>query len=208
VKLWGREGELFNTLKGKFTKTSSVSFSPDVDGNIIAAGSPHGIVQLWNNDGNPLGNWDAHNTSIYNIRFSPNGQIIATGSEDNTVKLWDLHGIPLKLLKGHTAGIWGLDFSPDELMIANSSDDGTVKIWWNKGVLIIPTKGYLGTVNSLRFDPNRKILATPSSDKTAILWNIENLNLDGFIARGCNWLSNYLKNNRNAPTDICDEIKK
>lgn len=207
VKLWNREGKLLNTLKGNITKASSVSFSPN--GKIIAAASRDtGIVQLWNSDGNTLRNWKAHNASIYNIRFSPNDQIIATASEDNTVKLWNLDGLYLNSLKEHIAGIWGLDFSPDGRMIATASDDGTVKIWSNKGVLIMTINGHFDSVNSLRFSPNSKMLATASSDKTAMLWNIEKLNLDAFMARGCNWLSDYLKNNHKAPTDICEEIKR
>ncbi len=207
VKLWSRKGELLKTLKGNITKTSSVSFSPN--GKIIAAASRDtGTVQLWNSDGNPLRSWKAHNASIYNIRFSPNGQFIATASEDNTVKLWTLDGLYLNSLKGHSAGIWGLDFSPNGRMIATASDDKTVKIWFNEGVLIMTILGHDNSVNSLKFSPDSKMLATASSDTTAMLWNIENLNLDAFMARGCNWLSDYLKNNKNAPTDICDEIKR
>ncbi|MEJ6486847.1 AAA-like domain-containing protein [Nostoc punctiforme UO1] len=206
VKLWSRKGELLNTLKGNITKTSSVSFSPN--GKIIAAASRKtGTVQLWNSDGNRLRSWTAHNTSIYNIRFSPNGQVIATASDDNTVKLWK-DGVYLNSLKGHTAAIWGLDFSPDSRMIATASDDGTVKIWSTKDVLILTILAHRASVNSLRFSPDSKMLATASSDTTAMLWKIDNLSLDTFMARGCNWLSDYLKNNRNAPKDICDEIKR
>jgi WD40 repeat protein len=119
-----------------------------------------------------------------------------------------LDGIALNVLKGHTAGIWGLDFSHNERMIATGSDDGIVKIWSNKGVLIMTLNGHLSSVNSLKFSPDSKMLATASSDETAMVWNVENLSLDAFMARGCNWLSDYLKNNRNAPTDICDEITR
>lgn len=205
VKLWSRKGELLKTLN--LTKASSVSFSPN--GKIIAAASRDtGTVKLWNSDGNPLRSWKAHNASIYNIRFSPNGQVIATASEDNTVKLWTLDRVYLNSLKGHTAAISGLDFSPDGRMIGTASDDDTVKIWSNKGILIMTVNGDFGGVNSLRFSPDSKMLATASNDTTAILWKIENLSFDTFMARGCNWLSDYLKNNRNAPKDICDEIKR
>lgn len=207
VKLWSREGKPVKTLKGNIKKASSVSFSPD--GKIIAAASRDtGIVQLWKSDGNPLRSWKTHNGSIGNIRFSPNGQVIATASEDNTVKLWNLNGVYLNSLKGHNAAIWGLDFSPDGRMIATASDDSTVKIWSDRAVLITTIIGHRDFVNSLKFSPDSKMLATASSDTTAMLWNIENLSLDTFMMRGCNWLSDYLKNNRNAPKDICDEIKR
>ncbi|MBD2199452.1 MULTISPECIES: WD40 domain-containing protein [Calothrix] len=207
VKLWSRKGEFIKNLENNDEQTGSLSFSPN--GKIIAAASRYtGRVQLWDSDGNSLRNWQAHNTSIYNIRFSPNSKFIATASEDNTVKLWNLDGSYINSLKGHTAGIWGLDFSPDGRMIATASDDKTVKIWSDRSVLIMTLNAHLDSVNSLKFSPDSKILATASSDKTAMLWHIENLNLDTFMVRGCNWLSDYLKNNRNAPNDICNEIKR
>jgi WD40 repeat protein len=207
VKLWSREGELFNNLKKDIKKISSVSFSPD--GNIIGSAGRDGTVQLWSLNGTPLTNWKAHNpASVYSIRFSPDSQMIATSSEDNSVKLWNRDGGLLKILKGHTAGIWGLGFSPNGQMIATASDDQTVKIWNRDGTLINTLLGHSNSVNSLKFSPDNKKLVTGSDDKTALLWNIENLSLDKFMDRGCSWLSDYLKTNPNAPTDICEEIKR
>lgn len=202
IKLWSREGKFLKPLESNLAKVSTVTFSPD--GKLIAAASRDGIVQLWNSNSNPLHNWKAHNTSIYNIRFSPNSQVIATASEDNTVKLWNLNGLELNSLTGHSAGIWGLDFSPNGRMIATASDDGTVKIWSDKGLLITTLLVHRDFVNSVRFSPDSKILSTASTDKTAMLLNIQNLNLDTFMTRGCNWLNNYLKNNDRAPKDICN----
>lgn len=205
VKLWKRQGELLKTITGNITNISSVTFSPD--GNIIASVDRDGKVQLWNSNGTILRNWKAHNTAVYKIRFSPDN-IIATASEDNSVKLWSVDGGYLKTLSGHTAGIWGLDFSPDGRMIATASDDQTVKIWHINGVLITTLVGHRSSVNSVKFSPDSKSLITGSNDKTALLWNVENLTLDKFLDRGCNWLSEYIKTNNKAPTDICDEIKR
>jgi WD40 repeat protein len=206
VNLWNREGVFFKELKANNTKISSVSFSPD--GNTIASASRDGKVQLWSLNGTSLLNWKAHNASVYSIRFSPDNKFIATSSEDNTVKLWTWDGRILNTLNGHTAGIWGLDFSPNGQMIATASDDKTVKIWNRDGMLINTLLGHTNSVNSLKFSRDNKKLVTGSSDKTALLWNVENLSLDKFMDRGCSWLSDYLKTNQNAPTDICDQIKK
>ncbi|MBW4566957.1 MAG: AAA-like domain-containing protein [Tolypothrix carrinoi HA7290-LM1] len=206
VKLWNREGKLLNTLKGNITRISNVSFSPD--GNIIASPGRDGKVQLWNLNGTPLRSWKAHDASVYKIRFSPDNQVIATSSQDSTVKLWSLDGRPLKTLTGHTAGISGLDFSPDGQMIATASDDRTVKIWSRQGVLITTLFGHYNAVNSVKFSPDSKSLLTGSSDKTVLRWNIDKLTLEKFLDRGCYWLSEYIKTNNKAPTDICDENKR
>ncbi|BAT55428.1 WD-40 repeat protein [Nostoc sp. NIES-3756] len=202
VKLWTRQGKLLRTLTGNIKKISSVSFSPD--GKIVASASQDtGTVQLWNSDGSRLRDWKAHKASIYNIRFSPDSQIIATASEDNTVKLWNLDGREIKSLTGHTAGIWGLDFSPNGKMIATGSDDGTVKIWSDAGVPLLTITGDRSPFNAVKFSPDSRILAIASSNRTATLLNIDNLSLETFTVRGCNWLWNYLENNPNAPNDIC-----
>ncbi|MCV3214807.1 AAA-like domain-containing protein [Plectonema radiosum NIES-515] len=207
VNLWSREGKFLRTLKGNITNISSVSFSSD--GNIIGSAGRDGTVQLWNLNATLLHNWKAHNpASVYSISFSPDSQMIATSSEDNTVKLWNRDGGLLKILKGHTAGISGLDFSPNGQMIATASDDQTVKIWNRDGTLINTLLGHSNSVNSLKFSRDNKKLVTGSDDNTALLWNVENLSLDKFMDRGCSWLRDYLKTNPNAPTDICEEIKR
>ncbi|MBH8572950.1 AAA-like domain-containing protein [Nostocaceae cyanobacterium CENA369] len=202
VKLWTQDGKFLKNLQTGSTRIYSVIFS--ADGKKIASASQDGTIQLWNSNGTSLHSWKADNAPVYNIRFSPDSQVIATASEDNTVKLWNLNGVLLNTLKGHVAGIWGLDFSPNGRMIATASDDGTVKIWNYKGVLITTFTGHQDVVNSVKFSPDSTMLATVSADKTLLLWNVDNLNMDKFIERGCNWLSDYLKNNQNSPHDICD----
>ena len=204
IKLWNRAGGFLTNLPKSDTRISTVQFSPN--GKMIASASRNGKVQLWDSDRNYLREWEAHNTSVYNIRFSPDNQLVATASEDNTVKLWNLDGSLFTTLKGHTDGIWGVDFNFNGQIIATASDDGTVKVWKRDGTLITTLNGHTKEVNSVKFSPDGKMLATGSSDKTALLWNVENLNLDGFMKRGCNWLSDYLKNNPNAPKDICNDI--
>lgn len=203
VKISTPEGKLLKSLQGS-NYIYSVSFSPN--GKIIGSGDWDGKVQLWSRNDFSSRSWKAHNASIYALRFTPNSQRFATASEDNTVKLWNLNGSLLKTFRGHSAGIWGLDFNPNGKIFATASDDKTVKIWANDSVLVTTLIGHRGSVNSLKFSFDGKMLASASSDKTALLWNLENLSLDGFMKRGCNWLSDYLKNNPNAPKDICNDI--
>ncbi|MGD1698842.1 CHAT domain-containing protein [Dapis sp. BLCC M229] len=208
VKLWNLQGQELETLTGHKNAVMDVSFSPD--GKKIASVDQDGYLKLWNSDGNSLDSWEAHNPfSAYSIRFSPDGQVIATAGEDQTVKLWNLDGVLLSSpldFNGHTAAIGGMDFNPYQEIIATASDDGTIRVWKLNGTLITPLLGHNQAVSSVKFSPDGKMLASASSDKIALLWNVENLTLDGFIKYGCNWLSDYLKNNPNAPKDICNDI--
>jgi WD40 repeat protein len=60
--------------------------------------------------------------------------------------------------------------------------------------LIKTLTGHQGAVLGVSFSPDGQTLASASDDNTIILWN---LNIDDLLVRGCNWVDDYLKHNRN-----------
>ncbi|MBW4580621.1 MAG: hypothetical protein KME42_13740, partial [Tildeniella nuda ZEHNDER 1965/U140] len=89
VKLWNRQGQELQTLKGHSGDVLSVSFSPD--GQTIATASWDKTVKLWNRQGQELQTLKGHSDYVYSVSFSPDGQTIATASWDSTVILWNLN---------------------------------------------------------------------------------------------------------------------
>ncbi|MBD2353805.1 hypothetical protein H6G41_04065 [Tolypothrix sp. FACHB-123] len=193
IKLWSRDGRLLTTLVGHKRWVNNVNFSPD--GQMLASASDDQTIKLWRRDGTLLTTFSPQDSWVLGVSFSPDGQTLASASWDNTVKLWQQDGTLLKtMLKGYSDSVNAVTFSPNGELLAAASWDRTVKLWSREGKLIKTLTGHKGAVLSVSFSPDGQTLASASDDNTIILWN---LNIDDLLLRGCNWVDDYLKHNRN-----------
>ncbi|PLZ92407.1 hypothetical protein CEN44_06110 [Fischerella muscicola CCMEE 5323] len=193
VKLWNREGRLVKTLVGHHGWVNSVSFSPD--SQILASASDDQTVKLWGKDGTLLKTFSPHDSWVLGVSFSPTDHLLASASWDNTVRLWRSDGRLLKtLLKGYSDSVNSVTFSPNGEILAAAGWDSTVKLWSHDGKLIKTLNGHHAPVLSVSFSPDSQTLASAGDDNTIILWNLDMNNL---LSRGCNWVNNYLRYNRN-----------
>ncbi len=144
---------------------------------------------------------------INNLLFSPDGEIIASAGSDKTIKLWSRQGTLLATLKGHTDVIVHVVFSPDGEIIASASSDKTIKLWSRQGTLLATLEGHTDDVNRVVFSPDGRTLFSASRDKTIKIWSLD---LDDVLARGCDWVKDYLTNNPNVSEEdkkICEGIE-
>ncbi|KYC40300.1 hypothetical protein WA1_27610 [Scytonema hofmannii PCC 7110] len=193
VKLWNREGKLLATLEGHNGWVNSVSFSPD--GQVLASASDDQTVKLWRRDGTLLKTFSPHEGWVMGVGFSPTDHLLASASWDNTVRLWRWDGKLLKtLLKGYSDSVNAVTFSPNGEIIAAASWDSTVKLWSRDGKLIKILNGHQAPVLGTSFSPDGETLASASDDNTIILWNLD---IHDLLNRGCYWVGDYLKYNRN-----------
>ncbi|BAZ27643.1 WD-repeat protein [Cylindrospermum sp. NIES-4074] len=197
IKLWTHDGTLLRTLIGHTDVVHAVSFSPD--GKTLASSSHDQTVKLWNvQDGTLLATLRGHTNWVHQVTFSPDGNTLASASYDRTVKLWRRDGQLLRTFMGHGDKVSGVRFSPDGKMLASASDDRTVKLWRLDGTLITTLRGHGNLIHDVNFSPDGKLLSSASDDHTVILWNLEPLNnLDAVLAKGCDWMRDYLHNNPN-----------
>ncbi len=207
IKLWKRDGTFLHTLNGHSAAVAIASFSPD--GQLIASASNDGTIKLWKRDGTLLNTLTTHNDYVHAVSFSPDNQTLASASLDGTVKLWNRNGRLLQTLNGHNDKVWDVRFSFDGKTLASASNDKTVKLWSKDGTLLSTLTGYNQGAFNVSFSPDGKTLASGGDDRS-IMWNLELLDRDILLKRGCNWVRGYLKTNPNVKDDrhLCDDILK
>jgi len=209
LRLWHRDGRLLKTLTNPGNQHSeSVSFSPD--GQLIAAATTGGTVDVWNVGGTFFKSLEGHGRGLHSITFSADGQLIASASRDNTAKLWSRDGQLLRTFQGHRNWVADAKFSPDGQVLATASFDRTIKLWQLDGTLLATLQVHEDEIYEISFSPDGKTLASASRDGRVILWNW-NLNADELLAYGCNWVRDYLRTNPNVSESdrhLCDGISK
>ncbi len=188
AKLWDLSGKPIIQLRGHQMAVLSITFSPN--GKYIATASVDRTVRLWDLWGKEIAQFNGHQSTVRSVSFSPNEEYLATASYDSTVRLWNLLGKQIAQFNGHQGEVKSVCFIPNGECIATGSSDGTARLWDLSGNQLAEFKGHQDGVTSVSFSPDGQLLATASLDRTARLWRIEGL--DELLARGYNWLKDYL----------------
>ncbi|MUG98244.1 ABC transporter substrate-binding protein [Scytonema sp. UIC 10036] len=211
IKLWDREGNLLVNLP-QTNKVLSISFSPD--GNILASGSTK-IIQLWDVKQRQLIKTLVASAPVNSLSFSSDGKILASGNEAKTVQLWSIpDGKFLDTLKGHGEGVNSVNFLPNSDILASGSSDRTIRLWHaSSGTKITVLKGHTAPIYGVSFSPDGKTLASASPDGTALFWDTELFDLNTALARGCQLVEIYRKddlgkNNQHICNSVSEAIAK
>ncbi|MBW4605748.1 MAG: AAA-like domain-containing protein [Hassallia sp. WJT32-NPBG1] len=188
--LWNISGEKIVEFQGSENSYFGATFSQDGERIITTDGD---IATIWNTSGEKLSEFKA-NQEIYNANFSHDGKLIITTSPDNRVVIWDTSGKELVEIP-HQDMVRIAIFSLDGKRIVTASDDKIFRIWDISGKLLAQYKYSSLFVSQANFSPDGKyILAhvqgnSPEQNKV-LIWRIDEL--DGLLARGCDWLKDYL----------------
>ena len=121
---------------GNGERLTKLQFSPD--GKLLAAGTSHGFVRIWEVKTRQLVRSLKHASGVYRAVFLPGGKLMATCEHNGTVSLWDQssskrvaiysgHESPSK--DGKRKSAYWIDCSPDGSLLATAGYDGTIRLW-------------------------------------------------------------------------------
>jgi len=174
---------------------NTISFSPD--GQLIATAGADGTVCLWKHSGQLLAEVKTYQGAVQGVSFSPDGQHLATAGSNGTVRAWNRSGQLLAEVETHQGKVHGVSYSPDGQLIATAGENGTVRLWNRSRQLVAEVKTQQGVVEDVSFSPDGQQVATAGIDGTVRLWPVQDL--DELLARGCDWLRDYLAIHPKAP---------
>ena len=169
-------------------------------------------MQLWSTNGELIRSLEDHTGSLVRVRFTPDSQTIGSTSLDGTTRLWTLDGELLQIFGSSDERMGRFAFSPDGKFMATESenvDNHTIKLWSIEGELLQTLVGHQDWTLGLAFSPDGKTLASSSADETAILWNLEALEFDALMQRGCEWWREYTEYQDSPPDrqqEICQDV--
>ena len=189
VTLRKLNGTLVTTLKGHSSYITDLKFSPD--NQTIITASDDRTVKLWKYDGTLIRTL-RHQEAVNSISISSDGQTIASASRDKIVKLWNKDGTLLKTIIADNTTVKSVSLSPDGQMLATVGFT-QFKLWTTDGDLLAKSDGTKG-YNSVSFSPDGQILALAGQNGRVRLLNLQ---LDGFIELGYNWIEDYLATHSN-----------
>lgn len=124
---------------------------------------------------------NAHDNSVFSIRYAPNGRFLLSGGRDAHLKIWELEK-DFELIStqpAHWFTINSIVFHPKGHLFATGSRDKTIKIWdarTFKLIKVIETirdGGHLNSVNKLLWTSYKNYLISGSDDRSMIIWDVE-----------------------------------
>jgi WD40 repeat protein len=88
IKLWNRQGQELETLKGHAAEVNAASFSPN--GQVLATACEAAYIYLWSRNAELLQVLGGQPAGIKSLSFSPDGQTLASSDAVGNVVLWRL----------------------------------------------------------------------------------------------------------------------
>ena len=120
----------------------------------------------------------AHQKTVFSLRYAPGGDYLLSGGRDAHLRAWNANDSWGKLTEqpAHWFTINDIAFHPTAPIFATASRDKTIKIWEAQSFQLLRVldsiryQGHINSVNCLHWDAETGLLVSGSDDRTLILW--------------------------------------
>lgn len=122
----------------------------------------------------------AHENSVFALRYSPDGDFLLSGGRDAHLKIWaidDNHQC-ISSQPAHWFTINDIQFHPNGHYFATASRDKTIKIWDStdfkllKVIETVRDHGHINSVNCLHWSTYHNYLISGGDDRSMIVWEV------------------------------------
>ncbi|UII29264.1 WD40 repeat domain-containing protein [Fulvivirga maritima] len=124
---------------------------------------------------------DAHENSVFTLKYSPHNQFLMSAGRDAYLKIWDSKAgyLLLEDIVAHMFAINHLDFSPDGKHFVTCSMDKSIKVWDNNSFRLLKVidkarhAGHGTSVNKLLWSKYDNLLISAGDDRAISVWDIQ-----------------------------------
>lgn len=119
--------------------------------------------------------FEAHDSYVLGLLFTPDSQRLVSAGMDNLVKLWSVPDWALsRTLEGHANSVNSMSLSPDGSTLATGSTDNTVRLWsLDDGRVLHTLQDRRRTVSSVQISPDGRWVASGSYGGRAMIWTLQ-----------------------------------
>lgn len=155
--------------------------APHPASEIFAAGSSDNKIRIFDvKSMKELHSFDAHNNSVFSLKYIQNGNWLVSGGRDARLRIWDVNkNYELFLdIPAHRFTINCIELSPDGKWLATASRDKTIRIWNTSNWQLIKTidkerlSGHTHSVNKLLWTGHENLLVSAGDDKSVKVWKL------------------------------------
>ncbi|MFN9850631.1 MAG: protein kinase domain-containing protein [Planctomycetota bacterium] len=130
VKIWNREKESENILRGHTDAVLCCAISPSSD--IVASAGADTSIRIWETrTGTPIHTFHGHTSPVKRLAFMISGELLASVDQSGCTKLWEMkeNHLDSYSVASKKSGKGRIAFSPDGLWLVSAANDGTLRLY-------------------------------------------------------------------------------
>lgn len=149
--------------------------SPDTSSRVLLSSSADKTVRLWSlEDWNCLVVYRAHDSPIWDVKWSPHGYYFLTCGHDRSARIWAQDRVsPLRMFVAHDSDVDVGCWHPNGAYVFTAGDKN-IRMWdLMKGTAVRLYSGHTGNITAIECSPNGSTLASADDQGAIFLWDLK-----------------------------------